>query len=259
STLVFALREGARIPVHRRVKAGTQFLIGDETIDRPDLLRRIAALPHEFSANVLLRPVVQDYLLPTLAYTGGAAEVAYFAQAAVAYQTFLGRVTPVIPRFSATIIEPKYQALLKRYGLSFTDVLRGPEWLRQQLAAQTLPQQLQAAFEGALVSLEKSLATIRESLEGLDKTLVEAADNAGSKMRHQLQTLQDRAVRAQLRQSEVLERHARLLSNALYPDKTLQEREVGGMYFVGRQGKEILQELYEFIHTECLDHQVISI
>jgi len=84
-------------------------------------IRRVALAPHTvrtpsriFSPNVLLRPIVQDYLLPTLVYTGGPAEVAYFAQVAVVYEKLLGRVTPVLPRFSATLVEPKAQRLLDR-------------------------------------------------------------------------------------------------------------------------------------------------
>src|SRR6266478_2216093 len=96
STLLFTLRDGARVPIHRRTNgtpATVEFLVRDEKISQDELLRRIAAAPHEFSPNVLLRPVVQDYLLPTLAYTGGAAEVAYFAQAGVVYEKLLGHVT----------------------------------------------------------------------------------------------------------------------------------------------------------------------
>jgi bacillithiol biosynthesis cysteine-adding enzyme BshC len=261
STLLFTLRNGARVPVHRRANGShsVDFLIGEEVIPQPELLRRIASAPHHFSANVLLRPVVQDFLLPTLAYTGGAAEVAYFAQAGVVYRTLLGRITPIIPRFSATIVESKPQGLLERYGLRLPELFLGPEPLRQTLAAHALPQELQTAFDHAGVSLEKSLTAIRDSLARLDKTLVEAADNAGSKMHHQLDQLRSRAARAELRQSEVLDRHAALLSNALYPNKTLQEREIAGLYFVSRHGTELLRQLYEVIHTDCLDHQVIFI
>jgi bacillithiol biosynthesis cysteine-adding enzyme BshC len=261
STLLFTLRDGARVPVHRRENGGSNpdFLIGEERISQAELLRRIAAAPHHFSANVLLRPVVQDYLLPTLAYTGGSAEVAYFAQAAVVYEALLGRITPIIPRFSATLIEPKPQALLERYGLGLPDLFHGPERLREHLAASILPQELQAALDNAGTALEKSLATIRDSLARLDKTLVDAADNAGSKMHYQLDQLRSRAVRAELRQSEVLSRHAELLINALYPEKNLQEREVAGIYFVARHGGELLRQLYDTIHTDCLDHQIISL
>jgi len=261
STLLFARRDGARVPVQRRPNGGSaaDFVIGKERIPQPELLRRIASAPHEFSANVLLRPIVQDYLLPTLAYAGGAAEVAYFAQAAMVYQALLGRITPVVPRFSATIVEAKSQALLERYGLALPDLFQGSERLRENLAKRALPQELQSAFDRADAALKESLAEISESLARLDKTLLEAAGNAGSKMHHQLDQLRSRAARAELRQSEVLSRHADMLSNTLYPNKTLQEREIAGIYFVARHGPDLLRSLYDVIHTDCFDHQVISL
>jgi len=260
STLLFTLRNGARVPVHRRLNGnGTvDFLIEEERISQAELLGRVASLPQDFSANVLLRPVIQDYLLPTLAYTGGSAEVAYFAQAAVVYDALLGRVTPVVPRFSATIVEPKPKGLLERYGLRLPDLFHGPETLREHMASRTLPKELQSAFDQAEASLEKSLAAIREGLARLDSTLVDSATNAASKMQHQLTQLRSRAARAELRQTEVLSRHAELLSNLLYPGKALQEREIAGLYFVARHGTEFLRDMYDAIRPDCLDHQMIS-
>ena len=258
STLLFTLRDGARVPIHRRPNgSGTEFLVKDEVISPVEMLRRAASEPEQFSANVLLRPVVQDYLLPTLAYVGGAAEVAYFGQGAVVYKALLERATPILPRFSATIVEAKPQALLERYSLSVPDIFQGPDALQETLAKHALPSDLQAAFDRAESSLKQSLASIQQSLERLDKTLVEAAANAGSKMQHQLEQLRSRAARAELRQSEMLGRHAELLGSALYPNKVLQEREVGGVYFVARQGPELLRDLYDTLRTDCLDHQII--
>jgi len=261
STLLFTRRNGARIVVHRRPdgNGNEEFLIEDERVSQNDLLNRIAAAPQNFSPNVLLRPVVQDYLLPTLAYTGGSAEVAYFSQAAVVYEALLGHVTPVIPRFSSTLVENKPNALLERYGLTFLQVVDGEAALREKMAAATLPTELQSAFEGAEASLEKSFHAIRSNLAQLDKTLVDAANNAESKMRHQIESLRARAARAELRHAEVLSRHAELLSNALYPNKALQEREIAGISFLARHGLPLLEQLYSALQTECLDHQVISL
>ena len=255
STLLFSLHNGARVPVQHH---GNDFVIDQETVSSAQLLSRLASAPQDFSGNVLLRPVVQDYLLPTLAYTGGSAEVAYFAQAAVVYRALLGRVTPIIPRFSATLIEPKPKTLLERYGLTFTDLL-GPEPIREQLAARSLSKDLQAAFERAQASTKESVAAIRPALEKLDKTLVDAANNAEAKMLHQLESLQGRAARAELLQSEILDRKAAYLSNALYPNKVLQEREIAGAYFLARQGTDLLRGVYDSIHSDCLDHQLISL
>jgi len=257
STLLFAMRDGQRLPIHRANTNHDEFRVETAKITRDALLRQVEETPHEFSANVLLRPVVQDYLLPTLAYIGGPAEIAYFAQAGVVYEKLLGRVTPTLPRFSATVVESKARDFMERYQLKFTDLFHGPERLREQMAAHELPAELHISFEAADASLTESLQQISSALEKLDKTLVEAAQGAGAKMHYQLQQLRGRAARAELRKSEVIARHAQFLSSSLYPDKALQEREIAGAYFVARHGREILDRLYHSTQVCCLDHQII--
>ncbi len=262
STLLFTLVNGARFPVHRHTTSGVDgvaFAIGEQKLSKTELLNRIRSMPQDFSPNVLLRPVVQDYLLPTLAYAGGAAEIAYFAQAAEVYKILLNKITPIVPRFSATIIDAKHQALLQRYNLRFTDVFQAPERLRQFLAAETLPQTLSKSFNDAEASVQRSISAIREGLESLDKTLLESASTAESKMLYQLSGLRSKAARAELRHSEIIGRHSEILSNGLYPNKTLQEREVAGIHFLAHHGTKLLQDLYETIHPDCLDHQIITL
>ncbi|HJZ69547.1 MAG TPA: bacillithiol biosynthesis BshC, partial [Blastocatellia bacterium] len=200
-----------------------------------------------------------DYLLPTLAYVGGAAEVAYFAQIAVVYEHLAGRVTPIIPRFSATLIEAKSQVLLDKYHLSFTDVFQGPEGLRQVIGSRLLPPRLQSSFDEATTSVETSMKVVREAIGQLDRTLVESAENAESKMIYQITNLRSRAARAELRQSEIVARHAELLVASLYPRKALQEREISGVFFLAKYGNDLLNRLLETIHPDCLDHQLISV
>ena len=261
STLLFTLNNGARVPLERSPDETTDgaFEVGKERLRQGELLARVASSPQHFSGNVLLRPVVEDFLLPTLAYTGGAAEIAYFAQAGVLHEKLLGRTTPVVPRFSATIVESKPKRLLDQYQLNLSDLFHSPDHLREALAARALPAELQSAFAQAGVSLQHSLEAIRDALARLDKTLVEAAENAAAKMQHQLEGLRARAARAELRQTEVLRRHGEVLTNALYPNQTLQERELAGIYFLSRHGTELLHAFYDAIRTDCLDHQVISL
>jgi uncharacterized protein YllA (UPF0747 family) len=108
-------------------------------------------------------------------------------------------------------------------------------------------------------SLEKNLGTIREKLEKLDRTLVDAAQTAASKMQHQLEKLHTQAARAEAQKSELVGRHAETLSQVLYPDKGLQERGIGGLYFLARYGRELLQQLYDVIHSDCHDHQILEL
>ncbi len=256
STLLFVISDGSRVPVH--FEAG-KFLIGSEESSSHDVAKLTETSPDMFSPNVLLRPVVQDYLLPTLAYVGGAAEVAYFAQAGVVYATLAGRTTPILPRFSATLIEPKPQALLEKYKLAFTDVFQGPEGLRQAIGSHLLPPNLQSSIDQATAAVGRSMKSVRDSLAQLDKTLVESAEHAEQKMLYQITNLRSRAARAELRQSEIIGRHADMLSNSVYPHKGLQEREVAGVYFLAKYGRELLNGLLETIHPDCLDHQLITL
>jgi len=261
TTLLFEVKNGARTVVRRRNNSanGGEYAVGEERISHGELLDRIETAPEKFNPNVLLRPVVQDYLLPTLVYTGGAAEVAYFAQVAVVYEKLLGRVTPILPRFSATLLEAKPERILTRYQLGLPDLFHGPEKVREAIAACSLPSDLQARFSEAYASVEQSMAAVRESIGKLDSTLIEAADRAQTRMRYQINRLHRRASRAELLRNEVITRHADTLSHALFPHKALQEREVAGVSFVARYGMGLLADLYQMIHPDCHDHQVIEV
>ena len=264
SVLVFTMQNGARTPIQRQGSgAEEQFIVGAdgsaEKISKADLLARISSSAEHFSPNVLLRPIVEDYLLPTLAYTGGAAETAYFGQAGAVYEKLLGRVTPIIPRFSATIIEPKMQRLLEKHGLTLVDMFDGPEEVGKKIAKRHLPQDLQQAFEEARQSFDANFTAVKERLEKLDRTLVDAAETARSKMQHQLEKLQTQAARAEAQKGEIVTRHAAQLTEALYPEKGLQERGIGAIYFAARYGKDLLAQVYETIHSDCHDHQIVEL
>jgi bacillithiol synthase len=264
SVLLFTTRQGARTPISRRVHGDTtEFVIDGEAaaekLSQSQLLAEVDSHPERFSPNVLLRPIMQDFLLPALAYTGGAAEAAYFAQAGVVYEALLGRVTPILPRFSATIVEPKAQRLLEKHEVAITDVFDGPEALRQQIAARNLPHDLQAAFDAAKNSFDANFSAVKDRLEKLDKTLVDAAETARSKMQHQLEKLYAQAARAEALKGELVNRHAETLSQALYPNKGLQERTIGGIYFLARYGHELLHQLYDTINSACHDHQIVEL
>jgi uncharacterized protein YllA (UPF0747 family) len=164
-----------------------------------------------------------------------------------------------VPRFSATLVEPKMQRLLERHGITVLDVFSGSDALCRQLAERGLPQDLQAAFEATKKSLDSHLSTVKEKLVKLDRTLVDAAETARSKIEYQLERLHSQAARAEALKSELVARHAETLSQALYPDKGLQERGIGGIYFLARYGPEFLRELHDAIQPDCHDHQILEL
>jgi len=257
SSLLFTLRDGARVPIHRLNRSTDRFEVAGEEISQQDLLRRISDKPADFSPNALFRPVVQDFLLPTLVYSGGPAETAYLAQSAVVYERLLGRITPLFPRFSATLVEGKAANLLARYGLAVADTFAGEDALRETLAKKALPVRLQAVFQTAQAAITQQVRELTTALTQLDPTLTDSAERAGRKMSYQVERLKARAGRAELRRSEVLARHAAVLSAALYPHKGLAEREIAGVHYLGRYGLDLLRGIYEHIHLDCLDHQIL--
>ncbi len=104
-----------------------------------DLLKILETAPERISPNALLRPVFQDTILPTAAYVGGPAEIAYFAQSAVAYEAILGRITPVLPRLSATLLEPHIDAVMAAHEVSLPDAMTTADDLAQRLGARAMP------------------------------------------------------------------------------------------------------------------------
>ncbi len=256
STPLFTLVDGVRVPVHR---ANGEFSIGKDRLTSHELIRRIGERPEDFNANVLLRPVLQDYWLPTLAYFGGPAEVAYFAQVAVVYEKLLGRVTPVLPRLSATLIEPRVERLLEKYDIKLPELFHGERELRDCIAVRSLPAQLQDDFLKGKLAVEESMQRISESLAHLDPTLVRAATRAAGKMRYQVNRLEKRAASAELRRNETISRHAAQIENSLYPRKTLQEREISAIYFYARYGPGLIERLIEAAQARCPEHKIVRL
>jgi uncharacterized protein YllA (UPF0747 family) len=160
---------------------------------------------------------------------------------------------------SATLLEPKIEKLLNKYELNLEDLFHGETQLRDELAAKSLPPELKLDFERGRLAVEEAMQRISESLHKLDATLVEAARNAANKMRYQVGHLEKRASQAELRREEILSRHAAMIENALYPHKTLQEREIAGLYFYAKYGVELIDRLIETAQNPCPEHKIVRL
>jgi len=243
ATLLFVTENGRRRPLRRRRNGFLQ--AGDEERSAAELLAELDSAPERFSPNVLLRPVVQDWLLPTAAYVAGPHELAYFAQASALYQELLGRMPVIYPRVSLTVVEPKVRRLLGKYRLD--------------LAEHHLPPRLLRQFEESERKIEKLVASTADAVKRLDPTLVGAAETSRRKMLYQYSKLRAKAARAQAERAGIIDRHAALLTNALYPERGLQERRMNFLSLVARHGREVVGRLEKQMCFPCRDHQVIPL
>src|SRR5580704_13607499 len=144
STLVFRIVNGQRLSL-RPVNGG--LAAGDKTESIDETLKALEERPEDFSPSALLRPVIQDTLLPTVAYIAGPAEVAYHAQTSLIYKTLLGRAPAILPRASFTLVPSHVSNLLKKYNLDAREILQGRQKFRARLEAEALPQALTARFD----------------------------------------------------------------------------------------------------------------
>ncbi|HET9743060.1 MAG TPA: bacillithiol biosynthesis BshC, partial [Terriglobales bacterium] len=256
STLLFYVKDNRRLALHRK---NGHFSANGEQWSPEQLRDLVEDHPERFSGNALLRPVVQDSLLPTAAYVGGPAEIAYFAQSQVLYQGILGRTTPIWPRFSATLIEARLASWMRKYGLRLRDILQPKQKLLTALAGRTMPANLKEDFDRSRELLERMFSLLLPSLQKLDPTVASAAEVAARKMQYQMEKLETGAARSQLDREQVIGRHGATLSALLFPESQLQERAIPGIYFLCKHGPELLGQLIETYRPECQDHQAIGI
>jgi len=240
STLLFYNVDGIRHPLRIR---GDKFHAGHAIFSIDELRKAIAATPDAVTPNVLLRPIVQDTLLPTAAYVGGPAEVAYMAQTEVVYKKLLGRMPAILPRASFTVIEAPMDRILKKFGLTFRDVLRGRQHVRARMEEKFLPAALGEKFEADENTLKQLLAGYREPIQKLDASLAGSLDLAEQKILHQFATLKAKAGRAESLRSDVLDRKEKMIFEAIYPHHELQERTLSALPWLASYGVEFLDGL----------------
>lgn len=256
STLLFQIRGGDRQSLHHR-DGQFQTAAGDHCSAR-ELSETFAGDPLSLSGNVLMRPVIQDTLLPTLAYVAGPSELAYLGQAHAIYDAF-GRPMPVVlPRAAFTLTDARTQRILEKYRISVDDVWQGKEALGLKIAAAGFAPGWDQRFDAAGQEITRILSALAKDIETLDLTLLDPLKNTGEKMVHQLEKLRAKLSRAALQRSDLLSKHQHALLQFLYPARDLQERQVSGAYFLGRAGYGLLDRILSEIRVDSSQHQVLQ-
>lgn len=213
--------------------------------------------PEKFSPNVTLRAVVQDFLLPTIAYYGGAAEIAYFAQTAEVYRVLERPATPILPRSSLTMTERHTGRVLERYGLGLECLFVGQENLLARVVEEHLGTETARKFGETETSINSELDQLREQLRGVDPTLADALETGRRKINHQLEGLRSRFHRAQMQRDEAAQRQLQRAIEQLYPEKALQERHINVTSLLARHGRYVMDWIYNAINIGSDEHQIV--
>ena len=254
STLLFYNLNSRRQPLRSR---NGNFTAGKSSLSPDELRSAIEKSPADFTANVLLRPVVQDTLLPTAAYIGGPAEIAYMAQTEIVYKALLGRMPAIVSRAGFTVVDSLIARILAKFGLEVRDVFRGRQFVRKKMERQALPSSLSKRFEKDEKALRAILEKYRELLAVLDSTLVGSVESAEQKILYQFLKLKEKAGRAEDLRTGILNHKESLILSALYPHKDLQERTLCALPWLAAHGPEFLDTLARNIDLAAPQHHLL--
>jgi bacillithiol biosynthesis cysteine-adding enzyme BshC len=252
TSFVFLLENGKRLTLRRN---GREFGQNGRQFSTEELAERAASL----SPNALLRPVVQDSILPTVACIMGAAEAAYLAQSEVLYRTILGRMPVVVPRTGFTILDQHSEKLLHRYGLSLPDFYHGEDPLRERIATSLVPPSLQGALGETGKAVERAIERLRGDLSAFDPTLARALDRGKRKITYQLSKIEAKAGREAMRRNDRARSDAASLYGLIYPERHLQERLYSILPFLAKHGLDLVDHIYEAIELDCPDHRMMVV
>lgn len=191
----------------------------------------------DLGPNVLLRPVVERQILPTVTYVAGPAEYAYFAQVAAIADT-LGLARPrVVPRWSALIVEPHVRDILDALGATVDD-FRDPHAIEGRVAREALPDGVRDALAGLRSAVHDHVAALRQADDGT-LALQKAVSGFESQVEYRVARLERRYAAAVKRSGNARLRDVAVARASLFPQGTPQERSLNIVPFLARYGNVV--------------------
>ena len=254
SVALFYLGDGARQPIKRRDDG---YALGEAVRPQKDIQREAAEHPEHFSPNVLLRPVVQDRLFPTICYVAGPSELAYQAQLGAIYQDFGVEVPLLYPRANATLLDAASVRFLEKYDLPFEALQPRDESGLNKLLQTQLPPGIEDALQSAAEEIRARLELLKASLPAIDPTLVGAADTTLDRMQETLKHLHNKIIQASKKKDETLRRQFTRTQALAFPEGVPQERIVDLAFFLNRYGQALCDRLLEGLPLEMGQHYVV--
>ncbi len=256
SSVVMLFEDQARVALKRR---NGMYWSASRSYSRGELLQRLESEPNAVTPNALLRPVMQDYLLPTAALVAGPSEAAYLGQSSVLYDRLLGRMPTVLPRASFTVLDHGARKLLGKYGLEWTDCIASRAATEQAIGERAVPADLRQILRTDHNVIDTAMEGIHDALQDFDPTLASAFNASRRKIDYQISKIESKVAREALRRADRGQEHAGRLADWIYPNDTLQERVFGTLPFIAQFGLEFVDRVREAINPGSAEHTVLEL
>ena len=236
-----------------------RFLVGEQQYPTAALVAQATERPTSFSPNVLLRPIVQDTLFPTICYVAGPNELAYLGQLRGVYAHFGVPMPLFYPRATATVLDSSALRFLTKYKLPLEALQAQDEAALNELLKTQIPPVVDEAFTDTTRLIDEQMARLIQKLPILDPTLEGAARSTLERMQRDLQTLHGKMIQAAKRRDETLRRqfiHARALA---FPNGHAQERTIGFVSLLNEYGPAFVDRLDEELPLDLGRHWIVTI
>jgi bacillithiol synthase len=214
-----------------------------ERFDLAALQRIAAESPTRLSPNVLLRPVLESALLPTVAYLAGPGELRYLVLTPPVYQRMgIDRQQP-LPRWSGVLVEPRVDRVLEKFGVTLSELLEPAGALEARLVRSQLPREALEALESIRRAVESGYDQVARAAESIDPTLTRPIQGVRQQALAGTQEVEKKLVQHLKRRRETELGQLAKARAAVLPNQKPQERVLTVVSFLARYGPALLQEL----------------
>ena len=255
SVALFYMGGGDRVSIKRRDNG---YAIGDVVRPLADVQQEAAEHPERFSPNVLLRPLVQDRLFPTVCYVAGPSELAYQAQLGAIYQDFGVEMPLLYPRANATLLDSAAVRFLEKYQLPFESLQPHDEAALNRLLQSQLPPGLEDGFVATADDVRARIEALKVAIASVDPTLAGAADTTVERMQDTLRHLHAKVISASKRKDDTLRRQFTRTQALAFPEGHPQERIVDLAFFLNRYGQALCERLIEGLPLDMGKHFLVT-
>ena len=253
---LFHLGDDGRLAI-RHHEGG--LFVGERRYDAPALIDEARAHPASFSPNVLLRPIVQDSLFPTVCYVAGPNELAYLGQLRGVYEHFGVPMPLMYQRATATIVDSAAIRFFTKYLLPLEALQPQDEAALNALLRAELSPAVEASLTEASRVIEEQMLRVVAVLPTLDPTLEGAARSTLGRMQHEIQTLHGKVIQAAKRRDETLRRQFLRTRALTFPHGHAQERAVGFVSFLNQYGPSLVERLDAELPLGMGQHWIVNI
>jgi bacillithiol biosynthesis cysteine-adding enzyme BshC len=238
---------------------GDSFAVGERRESKAQLVERVRRSPEQFSPNVLLRPLVQDTLFPTICYVAGPNELAYLGQLSGVYAAF-GIPMPLMQqRATATLLDSNAMRFLTRHEFPLESLRAQDEAALNELLESQLPPTVEASLHDAMRAVDERMGILAHEVPQIDPTLEGATKSTLARMQEDLKKLHAKIIQAAKRKDETLRRQFKHAQAQAFPGGHPQEREVGFVYFLNKYGPALVDRLSDELPIDMGTHWVIRV